>query len=189
MSQFELFKKLILGNFNNLEQIEIEKSQGNITHPIAKNIKKVCNDKIKNLPQGFNGIFVIDESYYTDAKTNITNRLPYLFLFEEIQEGKVKATAYEVPKSISTEEFTNSNEKLEMDYNELNIITQFIPMIYEYTEGKGFYGASFSEFGNEVTFLLEISLSENKLELKEIMKKGNQMIGGSDTPIIYRRDI
>ena len=189
MSKFELFKKLILGNFNNLEQIEIEKSQGEITHMIAKNIRKVCNDKIKNLPQGFKGIFVIDESYYTDIKTDVTNRLPYLFLFEEVEDCKIKATAYGVSKSIPMDEFTNSNEKLEMDYNELRIIDKFVPMIYEYTEDKGFYAKSFSNFGNEVTLLLEIVLSENKLELKEMLKKGNRMIGGFETPIIYKRDI
>ncbi len=189
MNQFELFKKVIVGNFNNLEQIEKEKSEGKVIHPIAKHVNKICNDKIENLPKDFKGIFVIEESYYTDVKTNRTNILPHLFLFEEIENGQVKLTSYEIPKGISKKDFTNSNETLKMDYNELEISTKFTPMIYEYKEDEGFYGKSFSDFGKGMTFLLEETLSENKFEVNEIMKRGDQVLVGFDEPIIYIREI
>ena len=189
MNQFELFKKVIVGNFNNLDQIEKEKSQGRIVHPIAKHINRVCNDKIRNLPNEFKGIFVIEESYYTDVKTNKTNILPHLFLFEEVENGQVKLVSYEVPKEISKKEFTNSNKELEMDYNDLEVSDRFTPMIYEYKEGKGFYGKSFSNFGRGVTFLLEETLSENKFEVSEILKKDDKILIGFETPIEYIRDL
>ncbi|EGT4850027.1 TPA: hypothetical protein ACXDUQ_004042 [Clostridioides difficile] len=189
MNKFELFKKVIVGNFNNLEQVEKEKSEGKVIHPIAKHVNRICNDKIKNLPKEFKGIFVIEESYYTDIKTDRTNILPHLFLFEEVENGQVKLTSYEIPKDISKKDFTNSNEELKMDYNELEVSTKFMPMIYEYKEDKGFYGKSLSDFGRGMTFLLEETLSENEFEVNEILKRGDQVLVGFETPIIYRREI
>ncbi len=187
MKEFELFRKVIVGKFNNLEQIEKEKHEGKVIHPIAKHINRICNDKIDNLPNDFKGIFVIEESYYTDVKSEKTNVLPHLFLFEESEEGKVKLISYEVPKSISKSEFTNSNESLRMDYNELGVSKKFNPMIYEYKEGVGFHGRSLSNFGPDTTFLLEETLSENIFEVNEILKKGDRVIVGFESPIIYKR--
>lgn len=188
MTKFELFKKVIVGNFNNEEQIEKEKAEGKIIHPIAKHVNRICNDKIQNLPKDFKGIFVIEESYYTFVETGRTNILPHLFLFEETSEGKVKLISYEVPKSVSKKDFTNSNENLQMDYNELEISTKFNPMTYEYTEGVGFYGRSFSNFGPDTTFLLEETLSENKFEVNEVLKKGDKVVVGFESPLLYIRE-
>ncbi len=189
MSKFELFKKVIVGKFNNLEQVEKEKSEGKIVHPIAKHINKICNDKIENLPKDFKGIFVIEESYYTFVDTNRTNVLPHLFLFEETKEGKVKLISYEIPKSINKKDFTNSNENLKMDYNELEVSEKFNPMTYEYKEGVGFYGRSLSQFGPDTTFLLDETLSENRFEVNEILKKGDKVLVGFDSPIVYIREV
>lgn len=189
MNEFEVFKKVIVGDFNNLEQIEEEKLSGKIIHPISKHINRVCNHKITNLPNGFKGIFVIEESYYTYVDTDRTNALPHLFLFDETTDGKVKLTSYEIPKSISKKDFTNSNESLMMDYNDLEISSKFTPIIYEYKENIGFYGKSLSNFGNDTTFLLEETLSENRFEVSEILKKGEKIIIGFDTPIVYTREV
>lgn len=188
MKEFELFKKVIVGKFNNLEQVEKEKSEGKIIHPIAKHINGICNDKIDNLPNDFKGIFVIEESYYTDVKSERTNVLPHLFLFEENEEGKVKLISYELPKSISRSEFTNSNDNLRIDYNELEISQKFNPMIYEYKDGVGFHGRSLSNFGPDTTFLLDETLSEDVFEVNEILKKGDRVIVGFESPIIYKRE-
>lgn len=189
MSQFELFKKVISGKFNNLEQIEKEKKEGKIVHPIAKHINGICNDKIKNLPENFEGIFVIQESYYTSLDTNRTNALPHLFLFEETNDGKVKLISYEIPKDIKKQDFTNSNEDLVMDYNELEVSEKFTPMIYDYIESVGFKGRSFSHFSADTTFLLEQTLSENKLEVNEVLKKGDRILVGFESPIMYDREV
>lgn len=189
MKEFELFKKIIVGKFNNLEQIEKEKHEGKVTHPIAKHINGICNDKIDNLPNDFKGIFVIEESYYTDIKSERTNILPHLFLFEENEKRKVKLISYEIPKSISKSDFINSNENLRMDYNELEVSKKFNPMVYEYKEGVGFHGKSLSNFGSDTTFLLDETLSENIFEVNEILKKGDRVIVGFESSIIYKREL
>ncbi|MGG5459981.1 hypothetical protein [Clostridium sp. B9] len=188
MKEFELFKKVIVGNFNNLKQVESERQNGEIIHPICKHVNRICNNKIINLPTNFNDIFVIEESYYTDIKTNRTNILPHLFLFEETENGQVKLTSYEIPKNISKKDFTNSNDSLKLDYNELEISSKFVPMIYTFNDNTGFYGKSLSDFGNNSTFLLEETLNENKFEVNEVLKKGEKVIIGFKTPIIYDRE-
>lgn len=188
MSNFELFKKIIVGKFNNLAQIEKEKAEGKVIHPIAKHINAICNDKIENLPQDFKGIFVIEESYYTFIDTNRTNVLPHLFLFEETPQGQVQLTSYEIPENISKKDFTNSNENLKMDYNELKVSQKFTPMVYDYKEDLGFHGRSLSQFGPDTTFLLDETLSENKFEVNEILKKGDKVLVGFESPIVYIRE-
>lgn len=188
MSEFELFKKVIVGDFNNQEQIDKERALGEIKHPLAKHVNRICNDKIKNLPKDFKGIFVIEESYYTFLDTGKTNTLNHLFLFEEVECGKIRLISYEVPKSINKKDFTNSNEDLVIDYNELEVSIKFNSLIYDYIENVGFYGRSFSYFAEETTFLLEETLSENKFEVNEILKKGDRILIGFDSPIIYIRE-
>lgn len=188
MNEFELFKKVIVGDFNNLKQVEEEKSLGKIIHPIAKHVNRICNDKIINLPSDFKGIFVIEESYYTNTQTNRTNIQPHLFLFEETDSGKVKLISYELPKNISRKDFTNENKDLRLDYNELYVSEKFTPMTYEYKEGIGFYGKSFSDFGNNTTFLLEETLSEDKFIVNEILKKDDKVVVGFESPLVYLRE-
>ena len=187
MSQFELFKSVIVGKFNNLQQIEQEKNNGNVIHPIAKHVNAIVNDKIDNLPDNFKGIFALEESYYTFVDADRTNILPHLFLFEETEDGKVRLTSYEVPKSINKKDFTNSNPDLRLDYNELEISEKFNPMTYEYSEKTGFYGKSLSQFGPDTTFLLEETLDKDKFEVNEILKKGDRVLVGFESPIIYLR--
>ena len=189
MKEFELFKKVIVGNFNNLKQVEEEKNNGEVIHPICKHINGICNDKIMNLPADFNSIFVIEESYYTDTKTDRTNILPHLFLFEETESGQVRLVSYEIPKRISKKDFTNANQELELDYNELEISSKFNPMTYTYKKGEGFYGRSLSDFGNGMTFLLDETLSENKFEVNEVLKREDRVIIGYESPIIYYREV
>lgn len=188
MNEFELFKKVIVGDFTNTKQVEEEKLSGKVIHPLAKHVNRICNDKIKNLPNDFKGIFVIEESYYTYTDTQRTNIMNHLFLFEELPSGKVKLTSYETPKSFSKKEFTNSNDKLVMDYNELEISSKFTPLIYDYIKGSGFYGKSLSNFSEDTTFLLEETLNENSFEVSEILKKGDRVLIGFDTPILYIRE-
>ena len=42
--------------------------------PHAEHVNTVCNNKIKNLPNDFNGLFVVEESYYeTNGKRHAVN--------------------------------------------------------------------------------------------------------------------
>ena len=62
------FVKLMTGCFDNKEQFMEMKEAGEI-FPYAQHVNTVCNDKIKNIPEDFNGIFIVEESYYeTDGR-------------------------------------------------------------------------------------------------------------------------
>lgn len=189
MTEFELFKKVIVGKFNNLEQVKMEKEKGKVIHPISKHVNAICNDKIDNLPVDFKGIFVIEESYYTFVDTNRSNTMPHLFLFKETEEGKVKLISYEIPKDISKKDFNNSNANLRFDYNKLEISEKFNHFTYNYIKGIGFHGKSLSQFAPDTTFFLDETLSEDKLEVNEILKKGDKVLVGFESPILYIREL
>ena len=188
MSEFELFKTVIVGKFHNEAQIEEQKRNGTVTHPLAKHINAICNDKIEHLPADFKGIFVIEESYYTYLDKNTSTVLPHLFLFVETPEGQVQLISYEIPKDIKKSDFTNSNPNLRMNYEDLEVSKKFLPMTYQYTPGKGFLGESLSQFGPDTTFFLSETLSEDTFEVTEILKKGDRVLVGFDSPIIYKRE-
>ena len=68
MNQLERFKAYIVGDFDNKQQIEKQIKESQLTHPYAKHINRVVNDRIKNLPDELNGFFVLEESYFTTLK-------------------------------------------------------------------------------------------------------------------------
>ena len=174
----------LCGEFNNDRQIEEEMKAGQVSSPKAKHINQVCNDKIENLPDGFKGYFVIEESYYeVGGRKNI---LPHLFLFDLNEEGKVVLTSYELPEGVKKEEFRNDNEALKMDYNHLKKSEKFNPMVYEAKE-EAFEGASISDFGNGLIFTLKEKTTPRTLEVSEIFERNGKKTFGFDSPIIYDR--
>ena len=117
MNKLEIFIKDLCGEFTNENQIRKELESGKVIHPKAKHINGICNDKINNLPENFDGYFVIEESYYEQGK--FKNILPHLFLFTLNENGNVVLTSYDIPENISKDDFRNDNENLVMDYNDL----------------------------------------------------------------------
>ena len=92
-SNLEMFIKLIIGHFNNKEQFEEMQKSGRV-YPYAEHVNTICNDKIKNLPEDFNGRFVVEESYYeTNGKRHAS---PHLFLITETEDG-ISLSSYEIP--------------------------------------------------------------------------------------------
>ena len=74
------FVTLLNGKFDNKDQFE-KISKTNPQYPYAKHINTICNSKIANLPNGFEGVFMIEESYYSVQGT--TRSSSHLFLFME----------------------------------------------------------------------------------------------------------
>ena len=72
------FVTLLNGKFDNKDQFE-KISKTNPQYPYAKHINTICNSKIANLPNGFEGVFMIEESYYSVQGT--TRSSSHLFLF------------------------------------------------------------------------------------------------------------
>lgn len=80
MTKIEEFVKLITGRFDNKEQFDAMKKAGK-TYPYAQHVNTVCNDKIKNLPADFKGMFIVEESYYENEGKRHAS--PHLFLITE----------------------------------------------------------------------------------------------------------
>ena len=55
------FVTLLNGKFDNKDQFNKMQAEGK-TYPYAEHVNTICNDKIKNLPEDFNGRFVVEES-------------------------------------------------------------------------------------------------------------------------------
>ena len=67
MRKLESFVQLLSGRFNNAAQYEARKEEG---FPYAEHVNTPCNHKIRGLPADFDGVFLLEESYYTtDGRT------------------------------------------------------------------------------------------------------------------------
>lgn len=182
MSQLDCFINILIGHFDNLEQYNILKHQGISNFPFAEHINTICNDKIINLPEDFNGIFIVEESYYTiNGKTNA---LPHLFLFIEEKEG-IKLISYEIPNGYDKTTFTYANLKA-IDYCHLKLSERFTPATYVLKDGV-WEGGSVSMFSPILKFTLFERFSEEKLEVSESMEVNGKRTFGYDEPIIYKR--
>lgn len=186
MNQLEIFKLYIQGDFNNQDQINRQKEEGNLTHPYAEHVNRIVDDKIENLPADLNGFFVLEESYYTNVETGRQNPLPHLFFFTEDEQGRVKLISYETPADYPRKEFTNSNPNLKLDYKTLKVSEKFNPMTYDYIDGT-FYGKSISQFNADTIFTLEEWIKDGVLLVTEILEKKGKVIVGVESPIEYVR--
>lgn len=60
MMEIKKFVELMTGEFDNKEQF-MEMKEAGKSFPYAQHINTVCNDKIKNIPEDFNGVFVVED--------------------------------------------------------------------------------------------------------------------------------
>lgn len=181
MNKLNDFMNILTGSFNNFEQFEKMK-QNNVDFPYAEHVNTICNDKIINLPNDFKGIFMIEESYYTNNGSRHSS--PHLFLFTQ-EENSIKLTSYELPSGYDKNTFTY--EDLEkVDYNDLKLSKKFTPAIY--TEVNGVWeGGSVSMFSPVLKFTLFERFSKEFLEVTEKMEVNGKKTFGYDEPIIYKR--
>ena len=94
MADLTNFVTLLNGEFDNKDQFE-KMCKTNSQYPYAKHINTICNSKIENLPKGFKGVFMIEESYYSVQGT--TRSSSHLFLFME-ESDSIKLISYEIPE-------------------------------------------------------------------------------------------
>lgn len=181
MKKLNAFAAILTGHFNNQEQFDRMKDK-NIDFPFAEHVNTACNDKITNLPENFNGIFIVEESYYI-AKGN-THSSPHLFLFTEEENG-IKLTSYEIPEGYDKKNFTYKELK-QVDYRSLKVSEKFTPAVY--TENDGVWeGGSVSMFSPVLKFTLFERFSKDVLEVSESMEVNGRKTFGYDKPILYKR--
>ena len=130
MMEIKKFVELMTGEFDNKEQF-MEMKEAGKSFPYAQHINTVCNDKIKNIPEDFNGIFVVEESYYeTDGKRHAS---PHLFLITDSNAGVI-LSSYEIPAGEDKNTFSYNSMK-NVDYAELKKSEKFTPALYHEKSG------------------------------------------------------
>ena len=181
MMEIKKFVELMTGEFDNKEQF-MEMKEAGKSFPYAQHVNTVCNDKIKNIPEGFNGIFVVEESYYeTDGKRHAS---PHLFLITDSNDGII-LSSYEIPAGEDKNTFSYNSMK-NVDYAELKKSEKFTPALYH--EKSGIWeGGSISQFSPVMTFKLWEKFSDSCLEVSESMEVNGKRTFGYDEPIIYKR--
>lgn len=182
MTKLQSFMNILTGSFHNMEQYTDLKNKGVEDFPYAEHVNTVCNDKIKNLPADFGGIFLIEESRFKLGEK--THHAPHLFLFTEEEEG-IKLTSYEIPKGYTKDTFSYEN-LTEADYLELELSEKFTPAIFTLKDGI-WEGGSVSMFSPVLKFTLSERFSEEQLEVSETMEVNGKRTFGYDEPIIYKR--
>lgn len=182
MNRLQQFVELLTGSFDNREQYEQMQREGNKTFPLARHVNTACNDKITGLPQDFDGVFVLEESYYTVGER--TNVSPHLFLFT--MEGEaVKLTSYEMPEGYDKDRFTYQQLK-PVAFDALKPSAKFTPALYHERDGV-WEGGSESMFSPVLKFTLFERFSNEGLEVSESMEVNGKRTFGYDVPILYRR--
>lgn len=181
MMKLNDFIGLLIGEFDNKEQYEHKKAN-NEDFPYARHINNVCNDKIKNLPHDFKGIFMLEESYYEN--NGKCNSSPHLFLFIE-EAGNIKLISYDIPDGYNKETFKHENLDV-INYSDLKVSEKFTPAIYS-KEGETWQGGSISMFSPVLKFTLFERFSKECLEVSETIEVNGKRTFGYDDPIIYKR--
>jgi hypothetical protein len=187
MKPIELFKQIIVGDFDNNKQVADEIAAGKQIHPIAKHVNRIANSKIKNLPQDANSFFVLEESFYTypDKPTDIK---PYLFKFSSGENNSVILAVYQLPTNIDKKDIRNDNENLLFDFNELKLSPTFKGATYRFIyPEKTFTTNSVNDLGNGMKFTLTEILTKEKLIVMELLEKEDKRLTPYETPIIYDR--
>ncbi len=181
MTRLNDFMKILTGEFDNKEQFASMQAKG-AKYPFAKHVNTICNDKIKGLPENFDGYFMVEESYYTSD--NNTHATPHLFLFT--QEGDdVKLTSYEIPEGYDKNSFTYEQLQ-DVEYASLKLSAKFTPAVYALKDDV-WEGGSISMFSPVLKFTLFERFSKDHLEVDESMEVNGKKTFGFDTPIIYKR--
>ena len=125
MADLTNFVTLLNGEFDNKDQFE-KMCKINPQYPYAKHINTICNSKIENLPKGFEGVFMIEESYYSVQGT--TRSSSHLFLFME-ESNSIKLISYEIPEGYDKKNFTYKTFK-GADYDQLKCSAKFNPAFF-----------------------------------------------------------
>lgn len=183
MNELQSICELLVGRFDNRQQVEAKREQGDLKYPEARHINTICNDKINNLPTGFEGAFLLEESYYTvDGNCNA---MPHLFLLSQNEQG-VELQSFDMPEGYTKDDF--SYEKLgTLDYNNLKRSEKFTPIVYRRQQDGSYYGKSESMFSPVLKFTLEERFSKEMLEVSEIFEVNGRRTFGYDDWIEYVR--
>jgi hypothetical protein len=185
MSSIDLFKRYIVGDFNNQRQVDEEVKNGKQTHPLAIHVNRIFDAKMTNKPK-VNGFWILEESYYTKPGQSIVEDKPYLFLFEAAEDDRIKLTPYTLPKDQPTSWYKNSNPSLTLDFLNLTPSPTF-KSAYYIRDNNEFKLNAPNELPNGMKFTLIETISAEELVVMELLEKDGKSLTPYSTPIVYDR--
>ena len=177
------FTDILCGVFDNQAQVDREKAIGKQVHPYAKHITELCSHKVLNRPNGHEGAYVLEESYYTYFGKE-TQVKPLCFYLRSDGKRKVFLQSLQIPNKFSLEEATHANKNFILDYNQL-FIRPFGVAEYTLMETGQFTTNHIAVVGLGMTLQLIETLSEGHLSVMEIVRKDGVNFTPYDTPIEY----
>jgi len=180
----EKFVKILCGTLDNKAQVDQELADGNQVHPYAKHVTAVCDHKIINRPKDHEGLYILEESYYTYPGKELDIK-PLLFHLRS-DGNKVLLNSVQIPVHLKKADVINANESLVLDWNELEL-RPFGTAEYMYHEEGHFTVDHEADMGDGLTFRLIETLSMDGLDVMELVHKNGVKLTPYDTPILYRR--
>jgi hypothetical protein len=184
-NDLDLYLSYLTGDFDNQLQIDQQTKQSKVTHPFAKHVTRVITSRVANVPTDFKGVFVLEESYYTNSNQE-TQVKPYIFMFLLNEEGKVVLHSIGIPTRIDKKTFRNDNSEWTLDFSELKESASFKPATYAKTE-RGFYIKAINELPGGVKFTLEETIGNGFLEVMELAERGGKRLTPYETPLQYSK--
>lgn len=186
LNNARIFQNYLSGSFDNRRQTIQNPEAKAIVHPYAWHVNGLADHKIRDKPAGLKGFYMLVESYYIYPGQVDTTLKPHLFYFEELKNGKIRLNPLKIPGDILLNEIRNDNPRLYFNYNDLKPSGEFKNNTYTLTD-KGFYIRTTSKPTKQSEFILEETISENRLEVLELYFKEGKQLTPYSTPIIYER--
>ncbi len=175
------FRDMLVGEYDNSIQFKREEEEGTQIHPYASHDIFDVTASIKNLPESFHGIFVIEESHFDMGSHVIDKR--YLFSYEEEAEG-VLLKSYLLPEGFPERGKKEALSEWFIEHRHLEISPRFEPLLLKW-DGKAFCGENVSQFSQEHRFYFKLEVYDQEFYVKEMLKKEETIIAGYETPIHY----
>lgn len=181
-----LLEKYIVGNFNNLRQIQEDISKGQQLHPSARLVNIKIDDWILNAPQR-EGFWLLEEGHFENPgmKTEVK---PYIFFYEAVGDTAVKMHVYTFPVSMPSETIRHTREDLRVEYKDLNASINFKPMQLEYKQ-EGFHYENVFNLPGGMIFTFKKSIRKDGIDLLELWHKDAKRLTTYDTPLILRKEL
>lgn len=179
------FTEILCGTLDNQAQIDAEIATGQQIHPYAKHVTAICDHKIFNRPEGHEGLYILEESYYIYPGKELELK-PLLFYMRSDGKNKALLQSVQIPERLTKVEVTNDNASLMLDFNELTIRNFGVAEYTMHDDGAYFTVDHLADMGGGITFRLTETLSDEGLTVMEMVKKDGIQLTPYNTPILYK---
>jgi len=178
MNTLDIFLSRINGTYSNKAQ-----HTENPLLPQAVHITTPVNERIKNLPENFEDVFVIDETYY-HYDDHVT-QLHHLYRYHAQPNGRIQLVSYEIPCEYAKHTF-DSQHVQQLLYDELVVKQAFTPILYSF-EHDVFASEGTSEITSGITLHVVMKLYRDHYTVIEACYANRRLVSGFEEPVRYER--